>query len=100
MARFGEDIMPTQSHPDSFKSLSTLSSSSFSQKYNFFRLKALEGSGVSLTRLPFSLRILLENLLRRADARTVTKDDIQFLACWEPHPEPARAVAYIPARAV
>jgi len=43
--------------------LSTLSSSSFSQKYNFFRLKALEGSGVSLTRLPFSLRILLENLL-------------------------------------
>ena len=43
MARFGEDTMSTQSHPDSFKSLSTLSSSSFSQKYNFFRLKALEG---------------------------------------------------------
>src|SRR6266481_1000244 len=98
MARFGEDNMSTQSPPDSFKSLSTLSSSSFSQKYNFFRLKALEGSGVSLTRLPFSLRILLENLLRHEDGRTVTKDDIQFLACWDPNAEPSREIAYMPAR--
>ena len=90
--------MSTQSHPDSFKSLSTLSSSSFSQKYNYFRLKALEETGVSLTRLPFSLRILLENLLRHEDGRTVTKDDIQFLACWDPNAEPSREIAYMPAR--
>ncbi len=90
--------MPTQSHPDSFKSLSTLTSPSFPGKYNFFRLKSLEGSGVSLTRLPFSLRILLENLLRHEDGRTVTKDDIQFLACWDPHAEPSREIAYMPAR--
>ena len=70
--------MPTQSHPDSFQSQSTLSSGSTS--YNMFRLKALEGTGVDLTRLPFSLRILLENLLRHEDGRTVTADDIQFLA--------------------
>src|SRR5260370_22014648 len=99
MARFGEeDTMSTQSHPDSFKSLSTLTSPSFSGKYNFFRLKALEESGVSLTRLPFSLRILLENLLRHEDGRTVTKDDIQFLACWDPNAEPSREIAYMPAR--
>ena len=98
MARFGEDTMSTQSHPDSFKSLSTLSSPSFPQKYNYFRLKALEETGVSLTRLPFSLRVLLENLLRHEDGRTVTKDDIQFLACWDPNAEPSREIAYMPAR--
>src|SRR3984893_15680793 len=98
MARFGEDTMSTQSHPDSFKSLSTLISPSFPGKYNFFRLKALEETGVSLTRLPFSLRVLLENLLRHEDGRTVTKDDIQFLACWDPNAEPSREIAYMPAR--
>ena len=88
--------MPTQSHPDSFQSQSTLSSGSTS--YNMFRLKALEGTGVDLTRLPFSLRILLENLLRHEDGRTVTADDIQFLACWDPNAEPSREIAYMPAR--
>ena len=63
-----------------------------------FRLKALEKSGVDLTRLPFSLRILLENLLRHEDGRTVTADDIQFLACWDPKAEPSREIAYMPAR--
>src|SRR3979411_3462031 len=98
MARFGEDAMSSDSHPDSFKSLSTLTSPSFSGKYNFFRLKALEETGVSLTRLPFSLRVLLENLLRHEDGRTVTRDDIQFLACWDPNAEPTREIADMPAR--
>ena len=53
--------MPTQSHPDSFKSKSTLTLGKTT--YNMFRLGALETTGVDLTRLPFSLRILLENLL-------------------------------------
>jgi len=88
--------MATQSHPDSFKSLSTLSSGKTT--YQLFRLKALEKTGVDLTRLPFSLRILLENLLRHEDGRTVTKDDIQFLACWDPIAEPSREIAYMPAR--
>src|SRR5580692_2567658 len=95
-ARLGEDIMATQSHPDSFKSLSTLSSGKTT--YQLFRLKALADAGVDLTRLPFSLRILLENLLRHEDGRTVTKDDIQFLACWDPNAEPSREIAYMPAR--
>src|SRR5271167_3768639 len=88
--------MATQSHPDSFKSLSTLTSGS--KTYNFFRLKALERTGVDLGRLPFSLRILLENLLRHEDGRTVTSEDIQFLACWDPNAEPSREIAYMPAR--
>jgi aconitate hydratase len=88
--------MSTQSHPDSFKSKSSLTSGS--KSYSLFRLKALEGAGVDLTRLPFSLRILLENLLRHEDGRTVTAEDIQFLACWDPNAEPSREIAYMPAR--
>jgi aconitate hydratase len=88
--------MSTEIHPDSFKSLSTLTAGS--KTYNFFRLKALEGTGVNLSRLPFSLRILLENLLRHEDGRTVTADDIKFLANWEAKAEPSREIAYMPAR--
>ncbi|HUZ94171.1 MAG TPA: aconitate hydratase [Edaphobacter sp.] len=88
--------MPTQSHPDSFKSQSTLRSGSAS--YRIFRLRALEDAGVKLTRLPFSLRILLENLLRHEDGRTVTADDIKFLANWDANAEPSREIAYMPAR--
>src|SRR6201991_4563285 len=81
---------------NSFGSQSTLKVGN--STYNIFRLKALEKTGVDLTRLPFSLRILLENLLRHEDGRTVTKDDIQFLACWDPSAEPSREIAYMPAR--
>jgi aconitate hydratase len=88
--------MPTQSHPDSFKSQSTLRSGS--TDYSIFRLRALEDAGVKLTRLPFSLRILLENLLRHEDGRTVTADDIKFLANWDANSEPSREIAYMPAR--
>ncbi|WP_158793294.1 aconitate hydratase [Granulicella sp. L60] len=88
--------MSAQSHPDSFKSQSSLTSGS--KSYRLFRLKALEETGVDLARLPFSLRILLENLLRHEDGRTVTAEDIQFLACWDPNAEPSREIAYMPAR--
>jgi aconitate hydratase len=88
--------MSTQSHPDSFKSQSTLTSGS--KTYQLFRLQALAGAGVDLSRLPFSLRVLLENLLRHEDGRTVTADDIKFLASWDPMAEPSREIAYMPAR--
>jgi aconitate hydratase len=88
--------MPTQSHPDSFKSLSTLTSGNTT--YQLFRLKALEKDGVDLARLPFSLRILLENLLRHEDGRTVTAEDIRFLSSWDANAEPSREIAYMPAR--
>jgi aconitate hydratase len=81
-------------HPDSFKAKSTLTSGS--KTVTYFALSAL--SEYDLTKLPFSLRILLENLLRHEDDRTVTADDIRFLAQWSATAEPSREIAYMPAR--
>jgi aconitate hydratase len=66
--------------------------------YEIFRLSALEKKGISLHRLPFSLKILLENLLRREDGVNVTAADIEFLANWDAKAEPSREIAYMPAR--
>ncbi len=88
--------MANTSHPNSFKAAATLTSGS--QTVNYFSLKALEGEGIKLSRLPFSLRILLENLLRCEDGKTVTPEDIKFLASWDPKAEPSTEIAYMPAR--
>ena len=85
-----------QTHPDSFKAKAPLKTGS--KTVHIFRLQSLAEAGVNLTRLPFSLRILLENLLRHEDGRTVTADDITFLANWDPRAEPSREIAYMPAR--
>ena len=66
--------------------------------YEIFRLDALSKKGIQLERLPFSLRILLENLLRHEDGKSVTAADIEFLAKWDPKAEPSREIAYMPAR--
>ena len=68
------------------------------REYTYYRLPALEEQGFDLARLPFSLKILLENLLRREDGVNVTADDISFLAKWEADAEPSREIAYMPAR--
>ncbi len=85
-------------HPDSFHSAATLTSGTTS--VNFFRLKALAESDptLNLERLPYCLRILLENLLRHEDGHSVTADDIRFLAKWNSKAEPSREIAYMPAR--
>lgn len=66
--------------------------------FEIFRLNALEKDGLSLSRLPYSLRILLENLLRHEDGKSVTQEDIEFLVKWNPKAEPSREIAYMPAR--
>ncbi len=81
---------------DSFGSRSELKSGN--RTYEVFRLTALEKEGVSLDCLPYSLRILLENLLRHEDGKSVTADDIRFLAKWDAGAEPSREIAYMPAR--
>src|SRR6201997_3376577 len=81
---------------NSFASKSTLSSGS--RVYTIYRLPALETKGFNLRRLPFSLKILLENLLRREDGVNVTAGDIEFLAKWDAKAEPSREIAYMPAR--
>jgi aconitate hydratase len=68
------------------------------KSYEIFRLSALESKGISLTRLPYSLRVLLENLLRQEDGKSVTADDIEFLAKWQANAEPSREIAFMPAR--
>src|SRR5580693_8311158 len=81
---------------NSFASKSTLSSGN--RAYAIYRLPALEAKGFNLRRLPFSLKILLENLLRREDGVNVTAGDIKFLADWDAKAEPSREIAYMPAR--
>ncbi len=81
---------------NSFASKATLKSGI--KSYCIYRLPALAAKGFNLSRLPFSLKILLENLLRREDGVTVTAGDIEFLAKWDAKAEPSREIAYMPAR--
>ena len=81
---------------NSFGSRSELKSGK--KTYEIFRLDALKKHGVALTSLPYSLRILLENLLRHEDGKSVTAADIEFLAKWDAKAEPSREIAYMPAR--
>jgi aconitate hydratase len=81
---------------NSFASRSTLASGQ--RTYTVYRLPALAARGFNLARLPFSLKILLENLLRREDGVNVTAADIEFLANWDAKAEPSREIAYMPAR--
>jgi aconitate hydratase len=68
------------------------------QSFDIYRLEHLERqSSGTMARLPFSLRILLENLLRNEDARFVHKEDIQALANWTPKAA-EKEIAYMPAR--
>lgn len=67
-------------------------------EYEIYRLDSLARHGVRLERLPYSLRILLENLLRTENGRTVTADDVLALANWDPRAEPDQEVAFTPAR--
>jgi aconitate hydratase len=62
--------------------------------YEIFRLDAVEGS----SRLPYSLKILLENLLRREDGVSVRADDVRALAEWDADSEPSKEIAFAPAR--
>ncbi|MCU0492253.1 MAG: aconitate hydratase [Chloroflexaceae bacterium] len=71
-----------------------------SREYDIYRLDSLEQHGVNLSRLPFSLRILLENLLRTEDGVNVTADDVLALANWQPKATPDREVAFTPARVI
>ncbi len=68
------------------------------QEYEIYRLDALEKHDCSAHRLPFSLKILLENLLRTENGRSVTADDVRFLAGWKPQAVPDKEIAFTPAR--
>src|SRR6266545_293577 len=86
--------MPTL---DSYSARSTLNSAG--RSFTYYRLEALTRAGLpDVSRLPFSLRILLENLMRFEDGITVTKDDIAALAAWDAKNVEDREVAFRPSR--
>src|SRR5579862_457421 len=69
-----------------------------SKEYEIYRLKALDDKGISTRHLPYSLRILLENLLRTEDSRNVTAEDIKALAAWNGKSKPDKEIAFTPSR--
>ncbi len=78
--------------PNSFNAKTTLRAAG--REYEIFKLDAVPNSA----RLPYSLKILLENLLRNEDGVTVTRQDIEFFSGWNPQAEPDKEIQYRPAR--
>jgi aconitate hydratase len=68
------------------------------KEYEIYRLDALDKQAISTTHLPFSLRILLENLLRTEDGRNVRKEEIRALAGWNKNSRPDKEIAFTPSR--
>src|ERR1700674_1448824 len=69
------------------------------RSYEIYRLDALERRGIGhVSQLPFSIRVLLENLLRQEDGRFVSPADIEGLAEWQPVTEKRAEIAFMPAR--
>lgn len=66
--------------------------------YEIYRLDSLDKQGISTAHLPFSLRILLENLLRTEDGRNVTKEEVRALAAWNKTSKPEKEIAFTPSR--
>ena len=83
--------------PNSFDAKATLSVGD--AKYDIYRLDALQ-SKFDVARLPFSLKILLENLLRNEDGESIRAQDIEALATWDANDEPSKEIAFTPARVV
>jgi aconitate hydratase len=66
--------------------------------YAYFSLERLEQAGFAISRLPYSLKILLENQLRTEDGRAVLRADIEALARWTPSARPEKEIAFMPGR--
>jgi aconitate hydratase len=81
---------------DSFGAIGTLRAGG--REHRVARLPALAQRGLPIARLPYALRVLLENLLRREDGKVVTAADIEALATWDPRATPAKEIAFMPAR--
>ncbi|MBT8075455.1 MAG: aconitate hydratase, partial [Gammaproteobacteria bacterium] len=67
--------------------------------YSYFSLPTLSEQ-IDISRLPFSLKILLENLLRHEDGLDITRSDIEALAGWDPQARPETEIAFTPSRVV
>jgi aconitate hydratase len=83
---------------DSFGAKSTLEVGG--ESYEIYRLDAITGDGLDVQSLPFSLKVLLENLLRTEDGADITADDIKALAGWDADAEPDKEIQFTPARVI
>lgn len=81
---------------DSFKTKTTLSAGGATVSY--FSIETLAKEHPEVRTLPYSLKVLLENLLRHEDGRVVEKEDVLALAKWDPKAEPDKEIAFHPAR--
>ncbi len=81
---------------NSFKARSVLKVDN--KEYEIYRLDALDEQGISTKHLPYSLRILLENLLRTEDGRNVKQEDIRAFAAWNKNSKPEKEIAFTPSR--
>ena len=70
------------------------------QSYQIYRLSAVTGDGLDVASLPYSLKVLLENLLRTEDGADITADDIKALAGWDAEAEPDKEIQFTPARVI
>ncbi len=68
--------------------------------YDYYRLDAVTGDGLDVSTLPFSLKVLLESLLRTEDGADITKADIEALAGWDANAEPSKEIQFTPARVI
>src|SRR5262245_51703300 len=68
--------------------------------HDFSMQRFTERAGVDISRLSYSLKILLENLLRHEDGKNVRRDEVLALAGWDPKAKPSTEVAFFPARVV
>src|SRR6266567_7262365 len=89
----GEEAQPTMT-ANSFGSRATLEAGGTA--HEIYRLDAVPGSET----LPFSLKVLLENLLRNEDGKNITKEHVAALAGWDPKAEPDTEIQFTPARVI
>ncbi len=70
------------------------------QSYEIYRLDAVKGEGLDVESLPFSLKVLLENLLRTEDGGDITADHIKAIAGWDASATPDQEIQFTPARVI
>ncbi len=83
---------------DSFHAKDTLEVGG--ESFEIYRLDQVTGDGLDVDTLPFSLKVLLEGLLRTEDGADITKADIEALAGWDPDAEPSTEIQFTPARVI
>src|SRR5277367_6415734 len=89
--------MKEQPLPNPFNTLHTLQND---KKYCFYSLPALEKHGVKISRLPVSIRIMLESLLRNCDGKKVKEENVMQLAAWNPHKSHQSDVPFVVSRVI